>query len=87
MGAARGGSRDAGTVTLGQEDRDALFRLVGERGEGVLAAELKISRQTLARAAGGLRVQRATASVVAAWLAEERRRATTKKAKKGGGDG
>jgi hypothetical protein len=50
--------------------RDRLLALIGRMGEAAVLKKLRIARQTLARCAAGLPVQRATAECVSRRLAE-----------------
>ncbi|MGO9288396.1 MAG: hypothetical protein ACLQIJ_06545 [Polyangia bacterium] len=69
----------ANTVILDKQLRYALLQLTGEKGGIANAARiLKVSRQTLERAANGLNIQRGTAALFEQKLAaREKARATT----------
>ena len=55
-------------VRLSETDRARLFARIARDGEVATARDLQVSRQTLARAAAGLPVQRATAEVLSVRL-------------------
>jgi hypothetical protein len=50
-------------------DQAALMRLIEQRGDHALSVEIGVARQTLARAAAGLRVYGRTLETLRAYLA------------------
>ncbi|WP_437590470.1 hypothetical protein [Sorangium sp. So ce1000] len=58
-------AKNTGAVVPSEEVRQGVLNLIKKIGEPAALARLDISRQTLARVAGGLPVRRATAELVA----------------------